>query len=142
MAKKIKRDRKMTNNTFKKSIGKLLRFAKPWWAALIIAIIFGIVGTVSQIFGPVKIQEIVQIITNAVFYGVPTDTATVTKIAIMLVCVFAAGAVFLYFENYMKIYLFDDFSFFLTLRNCFSISYVTLKLKFTKLFQSSCAFIS
>ena len=48
-----------------KSFKKLLIYAKPYLPAIIISIIFAIIGTVTTIIGPEKIEDLVNIIQEA-----------------------------------------------------------------------------
>ena len=43
---------KVEKGTFKKSIGKLLKYCKKYWGWMIFAISLGIVSVVTQIIGP------------------------------------------------------------------------------------------
>ncbi|MBP3619774.1 MAG: ABC transporter ATP-binding protein [Clostridia bacterium] len=95
---------KMEKGTFKKSMGKLLRFCKKEWGWLLISILIGAVAVIFQIIGPNKIKEITEIITIGLFG--PTgqiDAGAVTEIAIFLVSIYALGAIFHYIQEFITV---------------------------------------
>lgn len=95
---------KMKNNNampFGKSMGKFIKFLKPYYALLIIAIIFAIVGTAFNIIAPDKIGEITNIIQRAVSTGVAVDLDKIHDIGILLVCLFIAGAILSYLQGFI-----------------------------------------
>ena len=88
---------KVEKGTFKKSIGKLLKYCKKYWGWMIFAISLGIVSVVTQIIGPNKIQSLIDVISNGLFYNAGNiDLAEVTKICVLLVCLYVVGALFNY----------------------------------------------
>lgn len=91
---------KAEKGTFKKSIGKLLRYCKKYWIWMIVALVMGAVSVVFQIIGPNKISEIANLITTGVATGEDV-MAQVTKIAIFLVCIYVASALLEYIQQYI-----------------------------------------
>lgn len=86
--------------TFKKSMGKLLRYCKKYWGWMVVALVLGAVSVVFQIIGPNKISEIANLITTGVATGEDV-MAQVTKIAIFLVCIYVASALLEYIQQYI-----------------------------------------
>ena len=99
----MKQAKTKNNNAmpFGKSIGKFIRFLKPYYAFLIIAVVFAIVGTAFNIIAPDKIGEITNIIQRAVATGTAVDLDKIHDIGILLVCLFIAGAILSYFQGFI-----------------------------------------
>lgn len=91
---------KIEKSTFKKSMGKLLRYCKKYWGWMVVALVLGAVSVVFQIIGPNKISEIANLITTSVATGEDV-MAQVTKIAIFLVCIYVASALLEYIQQYI-----------------------------------------
>lgn len=91
---------KIEKGTFKKSMGKLLRYCKKYWGWMVVALVLGTVSVVFQIIGPNKISEIANLITTSVATGEDV-MAQVTKIAIFLVCIYVASALLEYIQQYI-----------------------------------------
>ncbi len=68
---------------------KLLRYCKKYGAALAIAILCAIAGTVLTLIGPDKLSEMTELITQGIMKGI--DMNAVATIGITLVCFYAAG---------------------------------------------------
>jgi ATP-binding cassette subfamily B protein len=63
---------------FKKSWGEMLRYARPQLPAIVIAMIFAIIGTVISLVGPGQIQKITDAITSGLATGIDLDYVTAT----------------------------------------------------------------
>ena len=74
---------KAQKGTFKKSIGKLLKYCKRYWGWMIVAILLGGVGVATQIIGPVKIQDLTTTIITGLMQG-GIDTQAVINICLFL----------------------------------------------------------
>ena len=96
----MRNSEKREKGTFKKSMGKLLRYCKKYWGWMVVALVLGAVSVVFQIIGPNKISEIANLITTGVATGEDV-MAQVTKIAIFLVCIYVASALLEYIQQYM-----------------------------------------
>lgn len=92
---------KLEKGTFKKSMGRLLKYCKSYWGWMLVAIALGIVGVVTQIIGPNKIQELTDLI-KEVLYGRPIDMDAVTSVCVFLVCLYAIGLIFSYFKEFIS----------------------------------------
>lgn len=84
---------------FGKSIGKFIKFLKPYYTFLILAILCAVVGTAFNIIAPNQIGEITNIIQRAVTTGTAVDIDKITQIGVMLVCLFLCGALLSYFQG-------------------------------------------
>lgn len=93
--------KKKEKGTFKKSMGKLIRYCKKEWAWIFISMIIGAVSVVFQIIGPNKIADITTLITSAIYNGTAVDIEAVTKIAIFLVIIYGIGAILSYVQNFI-----------------------------------------
>ena len=93
---------KMEKGTFKKSMGRLLKYCKKYWGLMLGAILFGIVGVVAQIVGPNKIQDLTNLIA-VVLRGETIDMSAVTDICVFLVCLYAIGTIFSYVKEYIAV---------------------------------------
>lgn len=107
-AKKTRKNAKIATKTrkqnrgkgdFMQSMKKLVLYCKKQWIWIGLALVFGAIGVVFQILGPNKIKDMTNLITTGLVTGV--DIAAVTKIAIFLVSIYAAGAVLSYFEQFI-----------------------------------------
>lgn len=96
----MRNSEKRGKGTFKKSMGKLLRYCKKYWGWMVVALVLGAVSVVFQIIGPNKISEIANLITTGVATGEDV-MAQVTKIAIFLVCIYVASALLEYIQQYI-----------------------------------------
>lgn len=93
--------KKKEKGTFKKSMGKLIRYCKKEWVWIFISMIIGAVSVVFQIIGPNKIADITTLITSAIYNGTAVDIEAVTKIAIFLVVIYSIGAILSYVQNFI-----------------------------------------
>ncbi len=94
---------KAEKGSFKKSMGKLLKYCKRYWGWIIVSIIIGAIATVFQIIGPDKISEITNLINQGVYLGdMGVVIGEITRIAIFLLCIYASGAVLSYFQQYIS----------------------------------------
>lgn len=96
----MRNSEKREKGTFKKSMGKLLRYCKKYWGWMVVALVLGAISVVFQIIGPNKISEIANLITTGVATGEDV-MAQVTKIAIFLVCIYVASALLEYIQQYI-----------------------------------------
>ena len=93
---------------FKGTWGKLIRYCKSYMPVIIIALVIATIGTILQIIGPEKLKDMTNEITKglpALVDGVPIlgaiDFDAVFNIGMLLVCFYAASAIFSFAENYM-----------------------------------------
>lgn len=84
---------------FKKSIAKLGKYLKAYWIGIIVALVFAVLGTVLSIFAPKILQLIGNEIVEALGVGVPIDMARVGAIAVWLIVLYVASALFNFIQS-------------------------------------------
>lgn len=84
---------------FKQTMGKLIRYCKPFIPAIIIALIAAIGGTIFQIISP----DILKDITNEIVKGLQTgiDLDAVINMAVVLIFFYAASALFSFMQSFI-----------------------------------------
>lgn len=93
---------KAEKGTFKKSMGKLLKYCKRYWAWIVVAMLLGAVATVFQIIGPNKISEITNLINKGLYIGdMEAVLGEITSIAVFLLCIYLIGALLSYFQQFI-----------------------------------------
>jgi ATP-binding cassette subfamily B protein len=82
---------------FFKSLGKLIKYLKPYTAFLIIAVILAGFASAVTIIGPDHIRQITDIIEAGI--GVGIDMAAIARIGIMLACLFVVASLASYIQH-------------------------------------------
>lgn len=87
---------KPTGNTFQ-SLGKLVKYCKPYWAVMIIAVICDMLGVVTKLIGPNKISDI----TNKISSGLTgkMDIDGIVSICVFLIALYLVGTVLSYITS-------------------------------------------
>lgn len=87
---------KPTGNTFQ-SLGKLVKYCKPYWAVMIIAVICDMLGVVTKLVGPNKISDI----TNKISAGLTgkMDIDGIVSICVFLIVLYLVGTVLSYITS-------------------------------------------
>ena len=92
----------------KKSLGRLLRYLKPFLPLIIISMVLIIAQTVFRIIGPDQLSKVTDMVTASiplfkdgvmVFPGIPYEMSQIWEIAILLICLYVFGALFSYIAN-------------------------------------------
>ena len=84
---------------FKKSIAKLGKYLKAYWIGIIVALVFAVLGTVLSIFAPKILQLIGNEIVEARGANVPIDMARVGAIAVWMIVLYVASALFNFIQS-------------------------------------------
>lgn len=84
---------------FKKSIAKLGKYLKAYWIGIIVALVFAVLGTVLSIFAPKILQLIGNEIVEALGADVPIDMARVGAIAVWMIVLYVASALFNFIQS-------------------------------------------
>lgn len=84
---------------FKEPMKKLIRYCKFQWGWLALAILFGAIAAVFQIIGPIKIQDLTNMIVKGIAVGV--DFEAFTQIALFLLIIYLIGAILGYFQQFI-----------------------------------------
>lgn len=87
---------KPTGNTFQ-SLGKLVKYCKPYWVVMIIAVICDMLGVVTKLIGPNKISDI----TNKISAGLTgkMDIDGIVSICVFLIVLYLVGTVLSYITS-------------------------------------------
>jgi hypothetical protein len=84
---------------FKKFIAKLGKYLKAYWIGIIVALVFAVLGTVLSIFAPKILQLIGNEIVEALGANVPIDMARVGAIAVWMIVLYVASALFNFIQS-------------------------------------------
>lgn len=84
-----------------KSLKKLLNYCKRYLVLIIIAIIFAVVSSISQIIGPNKIQDLLEIIQDGILSIDGVNLTSFFKIAMMLIIIYLIGSVSDYIQQFI-----------------------------------------
>lgn len=92
---------------FKKAMGKLIAFIKPYLAAVIVALVFAVGGTVLNLVGPNVLSDLTNAIQSAFAYlpeqGIDMvfamDMQQVFRLCMFLVAIYGAGLVCSYLQG-------------------------------------------
>ncbi len=89
---------------FKKAMGKLISFIRPYLAAIIIALLFAVAGVVLNLIGPNVLSDLTDVIQasflqNGVMGTFEMDTQRVLMLCIFLVGLYGAGLLCSYIQG-------------------------------------------
>lgn len=73
---------------------KLLKYLRPYYAVICIAIIMAISASIFSIIGPEQVGKIADVIGSAIRSGTDVDIKEVSKIGIMLISMYSGAVVF------------------------------------------------
>ena len=97
--------RQMLNKTNEKadfkSVKKLFLYIKPYLPSIIIALVLAVFGAITTIVGPEKISDLMNIITNGLTTPNGVDMTKFVEIAVMLICLYLAGAIANYIQQFL-----------------------------------------
>ncbi len=97
--------RQMLNKTNEKadfkSVKKLFLYIKPYLPSIIIALVLAVIGAITTIVGPEKISDLMNIITNGLTTPNGVDMTKFVEIAVMLICLYLAGAIANYIQQFL-----------------------------------------
>ncbi|MGN0798768.1 MAG: ABC transporter ATP-binding protein [Christensenellales bacterium] len=82
-----------------KAFKKIIRYCKPFMAAVILAFVCAIIGAVASIIAPGKIGDLMNEITGGIFTGI--DMSSFMDIVIFLIVLCCVGAIFNYLQQYI-----------------------------------------
>ena len=92
---------------FKKAMGKLVLFIRPYIALIVIALLFAVAGVVLNLLGPNVLSDLTEAIQSAFVYlpeqgldlALPMDTAEVLRLCILLTVLYGAGLLCSYIQG-------------------------------------------
>lgn len=82
---------------FKRAMGKLIGFLKPFLIPVIIALVFAVAGTVLNLLGPNYVEDLTDLIEAG--FTAPIDMAAVTRVCVLLVVLYGCGLLFSYIQG-------------------------------------------
>ncbi|MGE8006053.1 ABC transporter ATP-binding protein [Lysinibacillus sp. NPDC093216] len=84
---------------FKKPMGKLIAYCKPYLPAIIFAIVLAVAGTIFTIIGPNKLSEITDLIMDGMTGEI--DITAIGKIGLLLAILYGLSFVFNYIQAFI-----------------------------------------
>ena len=84
-----------------KSIKKLFAYCKPYLPAIIVALIFAVISAITTIVGPLKIEDLIDVITKGLPDVNGINITEFMKIIVILICLYAGGAIVNYFQQFI-----------------------------------------
>lgn len=82
---------------FKETWMKLLTYCKKYWAIVIVALIFAMLGTIFTLFGPDKLSELTNLITNGLTSSI--DMEAIKEIGILLSVIYVLSLILSYTQG-------------------------------------------
>lgn len=89
---------------FKKSWSKLIQYSRRYWAAMIIAIICAVAGSVATLAGPDRLKEITDTILTGIkgmMTGASIDLDKIVRICFTLVILYASGSILIFVQGWI-----------------------------------------
>ncbi|MFJ7981521.1 ABC transporter ATP-binding protein [Lysinibacillus xylanilyticus] len=84
---------------FKKPMGKLIAYCKPYLPAIIFAIVLAVAGTIFTIIGPNKLSEITDLIMDGMTGEI--DITAIGKIGLLLAILYGLSFIFNYIQAFI-----------------------------------------
>ena len=84
-----------------KSVKKLGVYIRPYLPAIITALLLAVIGAITTIVGPEKISDLMDIITNGLTTPSGVNMTKFVEIAVMLMCLYVAGAIASYLQQFL-----------------------------------------
>lgn len=82
-----------------KSFKRVLSYCKPVMTMLVISLVCAIIGNITTIIGPQKVQDLINVITNGIATSI--DMTAFVQIAVFLICLYSVGALFNYLQQFL-----------------------------------------
>lgn len=99
---KMRRQISMTSEkTDLKSIKKLFLYCKPYFPAIIVALVLAVVGSITTLVGPDKISDLMDIISKGISSVAGIDMTALMGIVTLLICLYLAGAIANFSQQYI-----------------------------------------
>ena len=105
--------RRMNNNNgkakdFKKSMKSLIKYCRPYFILIVIAVILAMFSSILSIIGPDKLRDITNTITDGLLTGIDLDK--VKSISLTLIIIYVISAIFGYLEQFIMAVVTNRFS--------------------------------
>lgn len=78
----------------KQALGKLVKYCRPYWAIIITAVVFALIGAILNIIGPDYISRITDELFGALTGGRDVDMQIIWETTTLLIIFYLAGAIF------------------------------------------------
>ncbi len=85
-----------------KALKKLFAYCKSYLPAIITSLLLAVVGAVTTIIGPDRIKELMDLIVSALGSPLGINMTKFLKIVIILICLYGAGVIANYLQNYVS----------------------------------------
>ena len=82
-----------------KSFKRVLSYCKPVMTMFVISLVCAIIGNITTIIGPQKVQDLINVITNGIATSI--DMTAFVQIAVFLICLYSVGALFNYLQQFL-----------------------------------------
>ncbi len=93
---------------FKGSMGKLIKFSKPYYKLILLSLVLAIISSVLTIIGPDNIKELTNEILKGLMSGI--NFTKVRNITIFLVSIYLISAIFNYSQGFIMAIVTNKFS--------------------------------
>lgn len=93
---------------FSVAMKKLIKYCKPYFGLIVIALILAIAGSVLSIIGPNKLSVITDEITNGLMGNI--DLKLITAISLTLLVIYLVSAPFTYLQGFIMVVVTNKFS--------------------------------
>lgn len=94
---------------FKVAMQNLFNYCKPFIPITIVAVVLAFLSSVGSIYGPGKLREMTDLITDGIMTGIDLDK--VKNIAILLLVIYVLSWIFNFLEGYIMATVTNKFSF-------------------------------
>lgn len=84
-----------------KAVKKLFVYCKQYLPTIIISLVLAVAGAITTIIGPDKISDLMNIISDNITNVAGIDMTNFLKITIMLICLYAGGAIANYLQQFL-----------------------------------------
>ena len=95
-------------NDFKKSMQELIKYCRPYFAAISISLLISIISSILTIVGPDKLKDITNIISSGILTGINLNE--VKNVAIILLIIYLISAIFGYLDEIIMATVTNKFS--------------------------------
>ena len=85
---------------FKKNIGKLVAFMRPYYIPILVSLVFTVGATILSIFAPQILSDLVNVIT-ASFGGSPIDMNELERFAVILIVFYVSNALCTFVSSFI-----------------------------------------
>lgn len=81
------------------ALGKIVRYAKPYYFLVVVSLIFAVVSSIATIIGPDKISDLTNVLRDGIFLGIDFDR--LSSICFTIVALYATSLVCSYLQQFI-----------------------------------------